>query len=100
MHVISRDQALIKRFEANPRFEEVAEGLERYTAAERFHVEACSFYKRRFAAAARAAQTTAAIIGATKMDQLKSDIAAVDLDLSDAVLDDIAETYKRFPMPL
>jgi len=44
--------------------------------------------------------TTAVIIGATKMDQLKSDIAAVDLDLSDAVLDDIAETYKRFPMPL
>ncbi len=48
------EQFSIKRFEANPRFEEVAEGLERYTAAERFHVEACSFYKRRFAAAARA----------------------------------------------
>ncbi len=42
----------------------------------------------------------APIIGATKMDQLKSDIAAVDVDLSDAVLDDIAETCKRFPMPL
>lgn len=44
--------------------------------------------------------TTAVIIGATKMDQLKSDIAAIDLDLSDAVLADIAETYKRFPIPL
>ena len=33
------EQFSIKRFEANPRFEDVAEGLERYTAAERFHVK-------------------------------------------------------------
>ena len=44
--------------------------------------------------------TTAVIIGATKMQQLKTDIAAVDLDLSDAVLEDIQETWKRFPLPL
>ena len=44
--------------------------------------------------------TTAAIIGATRMEQLKADIAAVDLELSQAVLDDILEVYKSWPIPL
>jgi aryl-alcohol dehydrogenase-like predicted oxidoreductase len=40
---------------------------------------------------------TAVIIGATTMQQLKTNIASVDLELSDAVLADILEVYKRYP---
>jgi len=43
---------------------------------------------------------TAAIIGATKMEQLKTDIASVDVELSDAVLADIHEVYQRYPLPM
>jgi aryl-alcohol dehydrogenase-like predicted oxidoreductase len=40
------------------------------------------------------------IIGATSMDQLKSDIGAADLTLADAVMEDIAEVFRRYPMPI
>ena len=40
------------------------------------------------------------IIGSTSMDQLRNDIAAIDLDLSDAVMDDIFATYQQYPHPL
>jgi aryl-alcohol dehydrogenase-like predicted oxidoreductase len=43
---------------------------------------------------------TAVIIGATTMQQLKTNIASVDLELSDDVLADILEVYKRYPVPM
>lgn len=42
---------------------------------------------------------TSTIIGATTMDQLRSNVASIDLVLSDAVLADIANVYKKYPMP-
>lgn len=42
---------------------------------------------------------TANIIGATSMEQLKSNIASIDLDLSDDVLKDIEDVYKDYPIP-
>jgi len=39
------------------------------------------------------------IIGATTMDQLKTDIAAADLTLSDAVLADIEQVHLDYPNP-
>ena len=41
---------------------------------------------------------TSTIIGATKMEQLKSNIDAFDLTLSDDVMNDINEVYKRYPI--
>lgn len=43
---------------------------------------------------------TAVIVGATSMDQLKTNIASVDVELSGAVLDDILEVYKQHPVPM
>jgi len=43
--------------------------------------------------------TTANIIGATTMDQLKSNIASIDLTLTDEVLSDIHNVYRQFPRP-
>ena len=42
---------------------------------------------------------TSSIIGATTMDQLRGDIASVDVTLSDAVLDDIAAVHDVIPDP-
>jgi len=42
---------------------------------------------------------TASIIGATTMDQLKSNIDAYELTLSDAVLADIDDVHKNIPNP-
>lgn len=42
---------------------------------------------------------TSTIIGATKMDQLKTDIAAFDLTLSPEVMADIDAVYRRYPLP-
>jgi len=42
----------------------------------------------------------AVIIGATSMEQLKTDIATKDVTLSDEVLADIAKTYRRFGKPM
>jgi aryl-alcohol dehydrogenase-like predicted oxidoreductase len=42
---------------------------------------------------------TSALIGATTMDQLKTDIAAADLDLSKAVLEDIEQIHLDYPNP-
>jgi aryl-alcohol dehydrogenase-like predicted oxidoreductase len=42
---------------------------------------------------------TANIIGATSMEQLKSNIASIDLTLSDAVLADIDAVRRRYPIP-
>lgn len=42
----------------------------------------------------------AAIIGATSMAQLKHDMAAADLTLSDDVFADIAKVHRLYPMPL
>lgn len=41
---------------------------------------------------------TSNIIGATSMEQLKSNIASVDITLSQDVLNDITDTFKQFPM--
>lgn len=42
---------------------------------------------------------TSTIIGATTMDQLKTDIAAGDLTLSADVIKDIDAVYRQYPMP-
>lgn len=41
-----------------------------------------------------------AIIGATSMEQLRSNIAAAELTLSEDVMADLAEVRRRFPMPM
>ncbi|MFZ1813917.1 MAG: aldo/keto reductase [Rhizobiaceae bacterium] len=43
---------------------------------------------------------TAPIIGATSLEQLKTNIAAADLSLSDAVMADIASVFRRYPLPM
>ena len=43
---------------------------------------------------------TSVIIGATSMAQLKTDIAAKDVSLDDAVLRDIRAVIRRHPMPI
>lgn len=43
--------------------------------------------------------TTSVIIGATKMDQLKTDISSVDVDLSDEVLSDLEKIRRKYPFP-
>jgi aryl-alcohol dehydrogenase-like predicted oxidoreductase len=43
--------------------------------------------------------TTSTIIGATTMEQLKMDIAAFDVALSQDVLDDIKDVYRLYPVP-
>jgi aryl-alcohol dehydrogenase-like predicted oxidoreductase len=40
------------------------------------------------------------IIGATSMDQLKTDIGAADVTLSDEVMADIAKVFRQYPMPI
>ncbi|MCP4452856.1 MAG: aldo/keto reductase, partial [Planctomycetes bacterium] len=42
---------------------------------------------------------TSNIIGATSMDQLRENIASIDLKLSDDVLDQIETIHKRHPNP-
>ena len=42
---------------------------------------------------------TSAIIGATSMEQLKADIDAYDVALSEGILAEVASVIKRFPMP-
>lgn len=43
---------------------------------------------------------TSVIIGATSIDQLKTDIGAADEALSDEIVTGIQDIYKRFPRPL
>lgn len=43
---------------------------------------------------------TSAIIGATSMEQLRTNIGAADITLSDEVLQEIAVVHRRHPMPL
>ena len=43
--------------------------------------------------------TTSTIIGATSMDQLKTDIGAAGLTLADAVLEDIEQIHLDYPNP-
>ncbi|HHS82301.1 MAG TPA: aldo/keto reductase [Devosia sp.] len=43
---------------------------------------------------------TSVIIGATSLEQLKTDIGAADISLSDDVLDGIQEIYRQHPRPL
>jgi len=42
---------------------------------------------------------TSTIIGATSMDQLREDIAAFELCLNEAVLNDIASLHRQYPVP-
>lgn len=42
---------------------------------------------------------TSTIIGATTIDQLKTNIAAIDIKLSDACLADIRDVYRKYPVP-
>ncbi|MCF8496018.1 MAG: aldo/keto reductase [Alphaproteobacteria bacterium] len=42
---------------------------------------------------------TSTIIGATSLEQLKTDIASIDLTLDKAVLKDIAAIHRQFPLP-
>ena len=48
---------------------------------------------------ALSAFVTANIIGATSLEQLKSNIDSINLSLSDAVLEDIEAVQSRFPNP-
>ncbi len=43
---------------------------------------------------------TSVIIGATSLEQLETNIGAADISLSEKVLEDIEEVFKRFPRPL
>jgi aryl-alcohol dehydrogenase-like predicted oxidoreductase len=43
---------------------------------------------------------TSAIIGATSMEQLKADISAKDLTLSDDVIREIRKVIRQYPMPI
>ncbi|MBO0662711.1 aldo/keto reductase [Jiella sp. MQZ9-1] len=43
---------------------------------------------------------TSVIIGATNLEQLKTDIAAAEVTLSDEVMSAIAAVYRRHPLPL
>lgn len=43
---------------------------------------------------------TSNIIGATSMEQLKTDIASIDIDLSSDVIRDIEEIHKKYPNPI
>ena len=43
---------------------------------------------------------TSVIVGATSMDQLKSNLAAADLVLDEDVLADIQAVYRDFPAPI
>lgn len=42
---------------------------------------------------------TSNLIGATNMEQLKSNIASIDLTLDQDVLDDIEKVHKKYPIP-
>ena len=42
---------------------------------------------------------TSVIIGATTMDQLKTDIESVNINLSDEVINEINEIQKTYPNP-
>lgn len=42
---------------------------------------------------------TSTIIGATSMEQLKTDIEAFDIDLSNEVMADIDAVYRKYPIP-
>ena len=42
---------------------------------------------------------TSTIIGATSMEQLKTDIDAFDIELSDEVMADIDSVYRKYPIP-
>lgn len=42
---------------------------------------------------------TSTIIGATSMSQLKENMAAFSMDLSDAILEEVSETFKQYPVP-
>jgi aryl-alcohol dehydrogenase-like predicted oxidoreductase len=42
---------------------------------------------------------TSTIIGATSMEQLKTDIAAKDITLSDECLNDIQKVHNKYPVP-
>ncbi len=43
---------------------------------------------------------TSVIIGATTMDQLKTCIDAADVTLDDAVLADIEQVHRKWPIPM
>lgn len=43
---------------------------------------------------------TSAIIGATNMDQLRTNVAASDINLGEDVLADIHSVYRRYPVPM
>ena len=42
---------------------------------------------------------TSVIIGATTMDQLKTDIESVNVDLNEEILQEINEIQKKYPNP-
>ena len=42
---------------------------------------------------------TSTIFGATNIDQLDVELAAADVTLGAEVMEDIATTYRQFPMP-
>ena len=43
---------------------------------------------------------TSVIIGATTMDQLKTNIAAADIHLDDQIMNDIQQIFMKFPRTL
>ena len=42
---------------------------------------------------------TSTIIGATNIEQLKTNIDAFDIELSDDVMADIDKVYRQYPIP-
>lgn len=57
------------------------------------------FYQMAIAFTLRREYLSCSIIGASSLNQLKSNIAAIDLELSEEVLSDIEKIYSKYPDP-
>ena len=64
--------------------------------AQKHNLDACQMA---IAFTLRKSYMSASIIGATSLDQLKSNIAAIDVELSAEVLADIEKTRRQYPVP-
>ena len=74
-----------------------------HAAVERFHAVAekydLSLAQLSLAWINQLPSVTSTIIGATTMQQLKENIAAFDIQLSDQIMDDVSAVIKEYPMP-
>ncbi len=89
------------RWDIDPRFlqrdtQEGNDAVESYIKiAQKYNLDVCQMA---LAFVNQQPFVTSNIIGATSMEQLKTNIASVDLTLSQDCLNDIAATYRKFPM--